>query len=422
MVERVYRLFEIITILIGLHVLHKGNKRPGIATMAYVALALIIASVIEAGWLHGAFVNLIYLGLIIVCKLEYGDRIFDAVVYVVMDIVLLGILQLFGSIVVYSIFRVNRIDKIGILCIIIFSSIVLLIMNRYLKINRYIEIVLINGGYGKLVLLIASIVCMLIINFFKTVNFISWKDVIGLPVLAIIISIVLFQWQKEKFENKQRQQELLAYERYNLVYKDLIKQVRRRQHDFNNHINAVFSMNTVATDLKELVKWQNEYCLELLAENNTNRLLRDDVSSILAGFIYSKIEQAEGKGIRVKYEIDVDGVEEHISFVDFVEIFGNLFDNAMDEVSDKEIKMIDFAVTQDEHILIIKIANPCDRTKSEKIQHMFLEGVSSKGEGRGVGLANVNRIVDRYEGRTQAIFVSNEGIDQIVFNVVLCLK
>ena len=114
MVERVYLLFEIITILIGLHVLHKGNKRPGIATMAYVALALIIASVIEAGWLHGAFVNLIYLGLIIVCKLEYGDRIFDAVVYVVMDIVLLGILQLFGSIVVYSIFRVNRIDKIGI--------------------------------------------------------------------------------------------------------------------------------------------------------------------------------------------------------------------------------------------------------------------------------------------------------------------
>ena len=214
----------------------------------------------------------------------------------------------------------------------------------------------------------------------------------------------------------------MAYERYNLVYKDLIKQVRRRQHDFNNHINAVFSMNTVATDLKELVKWQNEYCLELLAENNTNRLLRDDVSSILAGFIYSKIEQAENKGIRVNYDIDVDGVEEHISFVDFVEIFGNLFDNAMDEVSDKEIKMIDFAVTQSDHILLIKIANPCDRAKSEKIQHMFLEGFSSKGEGRGLGLANVNRIVDRYEGRTQTTFINDEGIDQIVFNIVLCFK
>ncbi len=100
MVERVYLLFEIITILIGLHVLHKGNKRPGIATMVYVALALITASVIEAGWIHGAFVNLIYLGLIIVCKLEYGDKIFDAVVYVVMDIALVGALQMIGGVIV----------------------------------------------------------------------------------------------------------------------------------------------------------------------------------------------------------------------------------------------------------------------------------------------------------------------------------
>lgn len=179
-------------------------------------------------------------------------------------------------------------------------------------------------------------------------------------------------------------------------------------------------MNTVATDLKELVNWQNEYCMNILAENNTNKLLRDDVSSILAGFIYSKIEQAESKGIQVKYEIDVDGVEEHISFVDFVEIFGNLFDNAVEEVADKAIKMIDFSVTQDEHLLIIRIANPCDKDKSEKLQQMFLEGFSSKGEGRGLGLANVNRIVDEYEGRTQVFFVNEDGIGQIVFNILLC--
>lgn len=422
MVERVYLLFEIITILIGLRVLHKGNKRPGIATMVYVALALIIAAVIEAGWISGAFVNLIYLGLVILCKLEYGDKIFDAVIYVVMDIVLLGVLQLFGSIVVCTIFRINRIDKMSILCIVLLSCVMLLLMNRYLKLGQYVEIVLINGIYGKIVLLVVSIVCLFSINFFKTVNFISWKDLIGLPVLATIISIVLFQWQKEKYENRQKKQELLAYERYNLVYKDLINQVRRRQHDFNNHINAVFSMNAVATDLKELVNWQNEYCSKLLAENNTNKLLRDDVSSILAGFIYTKIEQAESKGIQVKYKIDVDGVEEHISFVDFVEVFGNLFDNAMEEVSGEEIKMIDFDVTQDEHTLLIKIANPCDRKKSEKMQHMFFEGASSKGEGRGLGLANVNRIVDRYEGRTQVLFVNKEGIDQVVFNIVLCFK
>ncbi len=422
MVERVYLLLEIITILIGLHVLHRGNKRPGIAVMIYLALALIVASAIEAGWIHGAFVYLIYLGLIVVCKLEYGDGIFDAIIYVVMDIVLLGILQLFGSIIVCSIFRVNHIDGINILCIVLLSIVMLLIINKYLKLDQYIEIVFINGTHGKIILFVASVVCMFIINFFKTVNFISWKDVIGLPILVIIIAIVLFQWQKEKYENRQRKQELLAYERYNLVYKDLINQVRRRQHDFNNHINALFSMNTVATSLTELVKWQDDYCSNILAENNTNKLLRDDVSSILAGFIYTKIEQAEDKGIRVKYKIEVAGVEEHISFVDFVEVFGNLFDNAVEEVADKEMKMIDFSVTQDENMLLIRIANPCDREKSEKLQHFFLEGFSSKGEGRGLGLTNVNRIVTRYEGRSQTMFVNEDGIGKIVFIIVLCFK
>lgn len=420
MVERVYLLFEIITILIGLHVLHKGNKRPGIATMAYVALALIIASVIEAGWLHGAFVNLIYLGLIIVCKLEYGDRIFDAVVYVVMDIALLGALQMLGGVIVCGILRTNYITNEITLSIMLFTCGILLVIYKYLKLNKYVEMAFLNGTVGKVILLFGSVAGILIFGLLKSGNSISWKNIIGLPVLIIIISIILFQWQKEKFQNKQKEQELLAYERYNLVYKDLIKQVRRRQHDFNNHINAVFSMNAVATNLMELVKWQNEYCSKILTENNTNKLLRDDVSSILAGFIYTKIGQAESGGIQVKYKIDVDGVEEHISFLDFVEVFGNLFDNAVEEVRDKKLKMIDFSVSQDEHTLLIRIANPCDREKAEKMQRMFLEGNISKGEGRGLGLVNVNRIVDKYEGRAQTFFVNESGIGQIVFNIVLC--
>lgn len=420
MVERVYLLLEIITILIGLNVLHRGNKRPGIAVMIYLALALIVASAIEAGWIHGTFVYLIYFGLVVVCKLEYGDGIFDAIIYIALDIALLGALQMICGVIICGICRTNYISNEITLAIILLTCGALLLIQRYLKLNKYVEMVFINGIVGKIILLFGSMAGMFVFNLLKSSTSISWKNIIGLPVLIIIISIILFQWQKEKFQNKRKEQELLAYERYNIVYKDLIKQVRRRQHDFNNHINAVFSMNTVATDLKELVNWQNEYCMNILAENNTNKLLRDDVSSILAGFIYSKIEQAESKGIQVKYEIDVDGVEEHISFVDFVEIFGNLFDNAVEEVSDKAIKMIDFSVTQDEHLLIIRIANPCDKDKSEKLQQMFLEGFSSKGEGRGLGLANVNRIVDEYEGRTQVFFVNEDGIGQIVFNIVLC--
>lgn len=420
MVERVYLLLEIITILIGLHVLHRGNKRPGIAVMIYLALALIVASAIEAGWIHGAFVYLIYFGLVVVCKLEYGDGIFDAIIYIALDIALIGVLQMIGGVIVCGILRINKVEGIIYLLIILCSCGLLLLCNRFFKWNNYIEIIFLNGFFGKAILLVAAILGILAIGYLKKENFVEWKDLIGLPLLIIVISAILFQWQKERYQNKQKAQELLAYEKYNLVYKDLINRVRRRQHDFNNHINAVFSMNTVATDLKELVNLQNDYCLKILDENNTNKLLRDDVSSVLAGFIFTKIEQAENKGIKVKYKIEVDGVEEHISFIDFVEVFGNLFDNAVEEVANRETKIIDFDVTQDEHTLFIKVSNPCEREQAEKIQSMFLEGISSKGKDRGFGLANVDRIVAKYEGRLQTFFADKDGVGYIIFNIVLC--
>lgn len=239
--------------------------------------------------------------------------------------------------------------------------------------------------------------------------------------MIIVISIIIFQWQKEKYQNRQKERELIAYEKYNVIYKDLISEVRRKQHDFNNHINAVFSMNIMAKDLDELVKRQNDYCSRLLAENNANKLLREDISSVLAGFIYTKIGQAEKEGVKVNYTLDISKVEDKISFIDFVEIFGNLFDNALEEVRDKEAKNIDFSIVQEECCLFIKVSNPCDKEKAGKMQDMFLEGRSSKGKGRGLGLSNVNRIVDRYEGKLHVHYINKSGSDYIVFNVILNL-
>lgn len=421
MIERLYLLLEIITILLGMHVLHRERKKPTIVTMIYMALALIDAAAIEAGWVPELFVNFIYLGLIFLCVFEYGDKVYDACIYIVMDVVLMGVLQLVSGIIVCAVLQTENAAKEVILLITICACILLILVNRYIKIGNYVEIVFINGIIGKTILFVAALVCFFSLGVLKRENFIPWKDIIGFPLLIIVISVILFQWQKERYQNKQKARELLAYEKYNVIYKDLIGEVRRRQHDFNNHINAVFSMNVMARDLDELVKRQNDYCARLLAENNTNKLLREDISSVLAGFIYTKIGQAEKEGIKVNYTLDMGKVEGKISFVDFVEIFGNLFDNAIEEVSDKELKNIDFSIIQEEYCLLIRISNPCDKEKAEKMQDMFLEGHSSKGKGRGLGLANVNRAVGRYEGKLQVHYINRNGIDYIIFNVILSI-
>ena len=51
MLERIYLLFEIVSALLILWMLHGSKKRPGICTIAYVCLELIITSMIAEGWI-----------------------------------------------------------------------------------------------------------------------------------------------------------------------------------------------------------------------------------------------------------------------------------------------------------------------------------------------------------------------------------
>ena len=51
MIERVYLLFEIVSIILVLWILHGSKKRPGICTIIYVCLELIIVSLIGEGWI-----------------------------------------------------------------------------------------------------------------------------------------------------------------------------------------------------------------------------------------------------------------------------------------------------------------------------------------------------------------------------------
>ena len=43
MIERVYLLFEIVSIILVLWILHGSKKRPGICTIIYVCLELILS-------------------------------------------------------------------------------------------------------------------------------------------------------------------------------------------------------------------------------------------------------------------------------------------------------------------------------------------------------------------------------------------
>lgn len=414
MIERLYLLFEVLALVTGLFALHEKKKRPTIATIIYIAIQLIIESSIEIGWLPQQTEQILYMGLIVLCMFEFDDKLYNACLYTALDVALLGMVQLFCALIVCLAFQTLYAGPNVYLLINIATFGIFALFCKFNSITKLANLIFKNGKIGKIVLIVAVLAYLYSFGVFKEHDKIYWKTAVEMAVFVLVFTFIIFEWQKEKWTNRQREEELETYEKYNIIYKDLIQEVRRRQHDFNNHLQAIFSMNALADNLEDLVKEQNEYCAKLITENTTNKLLREDIPSVLAGFLYTKIGQAEKEGITVKYRIIVDEVEKHIRFSDLVEIIGNLFDNSIEAVVHEEQKLIECYVEQSEDELMIEISNPC-AFKTTKADNMTADGKSTKGENRGLGLGNVKRKVEKYHGTLEIKSTDKMGVNFIIF-------
>jgi two-component system sensor histidine kinase AgrC len=87
---------------------------------------------------------------------------------------------------------------------------------------------------------------------------------------------------------------------------------------------------------------------------------------------------------------DIPGVK----ISELCEIIGIFFDNAIDEAV-KGDKAIGIIVKEGKRFIEISISNSC--TTTPDINKIYIDGYSSKGENRGMGLAIVKRLIDKYK-------------------------
>ena len=220
----------------------------------------------------------------------------------------------------------------------------------------------------------------------------------------VIIMIVLFKLEREMTQKKHYMEQLNQYEQYNYVYKDLIKEIRHRQHDFNNHLQAIYSLSMSCDDIERLRKEQSIYFEKICDENRLNSLIRESNSSVLVAFIAIKIKEVERKGVSITYKINIEQIEKKILFPDIVEMFGNLLDNAVEATLKNKIKKIWFDIEEIKAGLHLNIANTYEWKEDEQTDCFLQDGFSTKRQGSGYGLTNVNRIIEKYKGILQIKF------------------
>lgn len=243
----------------------------------------------------------------------------------------------------------------------------------------------------------------------------SFSGIIGLGVL-------LGLWLNTENEKKHKEKEIQAYEIYNKTFEEAVTAIRARQHEFDNHINAIKCLQLTIDNPEELVKAQNEYCNQILNDNSFNRLLKLNANPILVGFLYSKFMSAKEQGIVVFHEIHSIKYKKIIEIYELIEVIGILLDNAVEalgETSEENKVLIVKLLQEDEKNFSIEVSNSSCKYLNCEIEKFCINGYSTKGEKRGFGLTRVKEIVKKYKAD---IFIENvdyNGENYLRFKIML---
>lgn len=422
MIERIYLLFEIISTLLILWVLHGSKKKPGIYTIIYVCLELIIVSMVAEGFISSEYTLIAYVGIAIVDFIEFDDTLKESIIYMIIDCIIMFGLQVLGVLAYSVAFHCDEINLTETMVINFVLLLFCIISFRKLKIHSYIADFLGLKHIADVVIAILVVLLFLFVENRSNQIFVDWDLLVFLALFSFVTILVCVKLIRERFQKNQYMERLQEYEKYNQVYKELISDIRHRQHDFDNHLQAFYSIGMSCDSIEEVRKEQCKYLNEIQKQNKSYRLLKENVSSVLTAFLYIKFNEMEKQGVSVNYRIAIDQFDKCVPFPDIVELVGNLLDNAMEATKKTEYSKIYYYMEEGNNYINIIIENPYDWIDGERFDIYLRDGKSSNGNKRGFGLTNASRIIDRYQGLLEVKFDYREKIKIIRFTITLPLK
>ena len=230
-------------------------------------------------------------------------------------------------------------------------------------------------------------------------------------LLMVVVNVWgIADWRKNYLIIQKQESEIKLYQHYIQPLEELVKEIRVKQHEFDNHMNAILNMHLTVDNYDELVARQSEYITEVVRDDDSRHylpLLRIS-DKVLAGFLYSKIMRAPDY---IKTEVEVKSLEiiSGISEHHLIEIVGTLVDNAYEACSEEKNQVI-MELDSENDRLVFAIRNQIEDTRLKEIDRFFDKGYSTKSdsEKHGLGLYNARMLIKKYNGD---IFVSTDKKD-----------
>ena len=226
-----------------------------------------------------------------------------------------------------------------------------------------------------------------------------WREQSRLSLTVIVvIAALMAAWGasidiQEAVRTRRRERTISELQLSNGQMDALNLKLRAQRHDFLNHLQVVYSLlemgeSNEAADYLETIYNQLK---------SVSKVLRTRVTAFNA-LLQVKNAACEEKGIALEMDIrsTLDGLT--VPAWGLCCIIGNLMDNAMDAVGGMRDGRIWLNVREDLHNFYFTVRNNGAPVPEELRQSIFEPGVSTKGEGRGMGLSIVRQTLAEFGG------------------------
>lgn len=241
---------------------------------------------------------------------------------------------------------------------------------------------------------------------------------------GIIAVIVLFSILEILKQNKQYLQasvqkaEIKQIQEYSARLEEANMNLRKARHDYKN---SLLSLNGYLLDNDVLAA--QKYLNKLVGENNRLQNANETMTLELANLkvkelkylLIDKLQQAQNQGIHVKAEInkEIDHFPENI--VTLIRCTGILLDNAIEACQNQTGPYINVLLTKyTNNSYSFVIQNSI--TKEIDIDEVLKPKVTSKKNHQGLGLANLNEIVNNDSNLSLEI---GQNEKEITFELVI---
>ncbi len=276
--------------------------------------------------------------------------------------------------------------------------------------------------HGKRVYIILIMCCLTIIPVTMIMclglHYFTTTQCFTIIFSSVLILAILGTLTRSYQVYQKQEKELQMYRMYTKPMEELVREVRARQHEFDNHLNAILNMHIVIDNYDELVKSQHDYIFSVVDDKKNSYLPLLRISDkVLAGFLYTKIVSVK-KNVEFDIEVGSRQIMKNIPESELIEVIGTLIDNAI-EACTEDLNRIRILLTSENDKLDFEVMNEHRKIPLTQLGHFFERGYSTKSNRgrRGLGLYNARRIIREWKGDITVENRDFQGSNYVCFRI-----